>query len=221
MGNRLHSYAFLIALSALTVVTVAGCGSAGSSTAAGSAASSATTTPNALASEESAAAACNSSGGTWDGMTCSTPTPTPTGPTTLVPGQGESVSVNGSSQTAATITVESATVTTQPAQSYGSGPANGYFVVVHVEATAAQSYTGGFAVNELDFYDLVNSNHYNPGNGNAYEALSDSQQNEDITATLAAGETSSGWIAFDVPSQHGNIVYAPNTNGQPLAEWTY
>jgi hypothetical protein len=28
-----------------------------------------------------------------------------------------------------------------------------------------------------------------------------------------AGESSSGWVVFDVPSPHGYIVYAPNADG--------
>ena len=151
----------------------------------------------------------------------STPTPTPTGPEILSVGQTETVGNASTNATSATITVESVSVTTQPAQSYGSAPANGYFVVVQVKATCDPSYTGGFPINELDFYDLVRGHHYDPGNGNSYSALSDSQTNQSITATLGAGETSSGWIAFDVPRSHGYIVYAPNANGQPLAEWKY
>ena len=30
-----------------------------------------------------------------------------------------------------------------------------------------------------------------------------------------------GKLAFDVSSPHGYIVYAPNLDGQPLAEWKY
>ncbi len=221
MGNRLRWYAPLIALTAVTAITAAGCGGTGSSTTARSAANSSPATPSGEASLENAISACTASGGTWVGTSCTTPTPTPTGPDMLTPGQSESVSVGDSSQTAATITVTSVTVTTQPAQSFGSAPANGYFAVVHIKVTCDPSYTGGFEINALDFYDLVKGTHYDSGNGNAYGALSDSQSNENITATLAAGETSTGWVAFDVPSAHGAIVYAPNANGQPLAEWAY
>jgi hypothetical protein len=28
-----------------------------------------------------------------------------------------------------------------------------------------------------------------------------------------AGESSSGWVVFDVPSPYGYIVYAPNADG--------
>jgi hypothetical protein len=181
-------------------------------------------TPNALNSAESAAASCNSAGGSWNGSSCapaSSAPSLPSGPAMLAPGQGEPVSIGSSSQTAATITVESINVSTQPAQAYGSAPANGYFVVIQVKAAVDSSYTDGFQVNQYDFYDLVRGHHYDPDNGNAYDALSDSQSNQDITATLGAGETSSGWIAFDVPHPHGYIVYAPNANGQPLAEWKY
>ncbi|SRR6266704_2545568 len=152
-----------------------------------------------------------------------TPTPAPAeaGPDMLSPGQGETVGDTSTDTTEAVITVRSAAVTTRAAQDYGSAPANGYFVVVRVSATADQAYTDGFGINELDFYALEGGSHYDPGNGNAYSALTDGQSNADVTATLAAGETSSGWIAFDVPRPHGQIVYAPNLDGQPLAEWSY
>jgi hypothetical protein len=46
---------------------------------------------------------------------------------------GQAETLADSSDTAiGTVTVESATVATRPAQSYGYKPANGYFVVVHV-----------------------------------------------------------------------------------------
>ncbi len=73
----------------------------------------------------------------------------------------------------------------------------------------------------LDFYAKVAGQHFDEGNGNAFNALSNGQQTNDITGTLAAGETSSGWLAFDVPRPHGFIVYAPNFDGQPLAEWKF
>ena len=113
-------------------------------------------------------------------------------------------------------------MTTRPADpSYGQSPGNGYYVVMHVKATADSSYTDGFDINALDFYTLEHGNHYQQGNGNSFDALSDSQSNADITNTLGAGETSSGWMAFDVPSPHGYIAYAPNADGQPPDEWKY
>lgn len=143
------------------------------------------------------------------------------GPDMLTPGQAETLG-DDSDATVGTVTVESVKVTTQPADpSFGQAPANGYYVVVHVKMTADQAYTDGWNVNELDFYSLEHGSHYQPGNGNSYEALSNSQSSADITSTLAAGETADGWVAFDVPRRHGKIVYAPNLNGQPIAEWSY
>jgi hypothetical protein len=139
----------------------------------------------------------------------------------LAIGQTETLA-DSSNATEGTVTVQSANVTTQPADpSFGQAPANGYYVVIHVSATADPSYTSGFSVNALDFYAKVAGQHFNYGDGNSFEALSNGQTNQDITATLAAGETSSGWLAFDVPRPHGFIVYAPNFNGQPLAEWHF
>lgn len=135
---------------------------------------------------------------------------------------GQGAEVGQGDQTQATVTVKSTRVTRQPNDpSYGSAPANGYYVIVHISATADQSYNGGFDINSLDFYARTGSNHYSEGNGRAAEALSDSQASNDITATLAAGESSDGWLAFDVSAPHGQIVYAPNLDGQPVAEWKF
>jgi len=149
-----------------------------------------------------------------------TPSPTPSGPAQLAIGQTETLA-DSSNATEGTVTVMSATVGTQPADpSFGQAPANGYYVV-HVSATADNSYTTGFSVNTLDFYAKSAGQHFYEGNGNAFEALSSGQQNQDVTATLAAGETTTGYLAFDMPRPHGFIVYAPNFDGQPLAEWAY
>jgi hypothetical protein len=151
-----------------------------------------------------------------------TPAPTPSGPQQVTMGQPITISDTSANTTEGTVTVMSASVGTQPADpTYGSAPANGYYVVVHVSATADNSYTTGFSINALDFYAKSAGQHFDEGNGNAFQALSNGQQNQDITATLAAGETATGYLAFDVPRPHGFIVYAPNFQGQPLAEWAY
>lgn len=147
--------------------------------------------------------------------------PAPSGPDMLTVGQAETIG-DSDNTTVGTVTVESVTITTRPADpSFEQGPANGYYVKVHIKATADPAYTQGWNVNELDFYALVKGSHVQPGNGNAYESLTDSQTNSDLTGTLAAGESSDGWLAFDVSSRHGKIVYAPNLDGQPVAEWSY
>ena len=150
-----------------------------------------------------------------------TSSPAPSGPDMLALGQAETLADSSSNAAIGTVTVESATVATRPAQSYGSRPANGYFVVVHVKATADPSHTDGWEIAEPEFYALVREARYAPGNGYAIMALTDAQSTADITTVLAAGETVRGWMAFDVPSRHGYIAYAPNSDGQPVAEWKY
>jgi len=139
----------------------------------------------------------------------------------LALGQTETLVDPSNNAPLGTVTVESVTMTTRPGQSFGDRPANGFFVAVHVKATADPSNTDGWDIAEPEFYDLVRGTHYDPGNGNAITALTDAQSAADITTVLAAGESARGWMAFDVPSRHGYIVYAPNSNGQPVAEWKY
>ncbi len=150
----------------------------------------------------------------------STPTPSPAGPDMLSAGQTETLQDTSSGATTGTLTVESANVTTQSADGSGKAPANGYYVVVHVKAAADSSYTSGWYVSESDFYDLVNGQHYGNGYGNAFHALASGQANS-LSTLLAAGETTDGWLSFDVPSRHGEIVYAPTSNLPPIAEWSY
>jgi hypothetical protein len=146
---------------------------------------------------------------------------TPSGPAMLAPGQSEQIA-DSSNATIGTVTVKSITVTTNPADpSFGSRPANGYFVIVKLSASADPSYTQGYDINSLDFYALSHGQQYQEGNGNSFDALNNNQSNQDITATLGAGQTASGWISFDVARPHGTIVYAPNSDGQPISEWQY
>jgi hypothetical protein len=149
------------------------------------------------------------------------PPPAPEGPAQLAAGAPATVTQDG--QDAATITVTSVTVTTRPADpEFGDHPANGYYVIARVTVTADPAFTGGFDAYTGDFYALARGQHYDEGNGNSYSALSDSQMNSELSFTnLAAGETSRGLLVVDVPAAHGQIVYAPNYDGQPLAEWSY
>lgn len=151
------------------------------------------------------------------------PAPAASGPDMLTVGATETLADNNTNATEGTVTVDSVHVTTQPADpSFGSPPANGYYVIVHITAAADPAYTSGYDVNALDFYALApGGRQFSQMNGNAMEALSSAQESTDITATLGAGQSTSGWEAFDVSRPHGEIVYAPNLDGQPLAEWRY
>jgi hypothetical protein len=152
-----------------------------------------------------------------------TPTPEVSGPLMLSVHEGAQITDNAGTEEGS-IGINRITVTTRPADPvYGEAPANGYYVIVQITAKAKKSYTdGSFDVNMFDFYSLSNgTQQFQPDNGNSFYALSDRQNASDITANLGAGQAVSGWIAFDVPSKHGEIVYAPNYDGQPLAEWSY
>jgi len=147
--------------------------------------------------------------------------PTPAGPDQLAAGDTEMLGSVSTNASIGTVTVGHPQVRTWPSDSYGERPANGYYVVVKVTAKADSSYTDGWFVSPPDFHAVVKGQHYDQDNGHAYEGATDAERNTDLSATLAAGETVTGYLYFDVPSAHGKIVYAPNSDGQPLAEWSY
>jgi hypothetical protein len=146
--------------------------------------------------------------------------PNSSGPEQLSLGQTASITQEGSE--AATVTVSRVRLTGQPADpQFGSAPQHGDFAIVSVQVQTRASFTGGFNINPLDFYVLAaGGTHYDEGNGNAYNALA-TPDAELSASTLAAGENVAGKIVFDVPAGHGRIVYAPNFDGQPVAEWSY
>lgn len=39
--------------------------------------------------------------------------------------------------------------------------------------------------------------------------------------SLDGGENVSGNVTYDLPAAHGELVYAPNINGPPVAEWLF
>jgi hypothetical protein len=147
--------------------------------------------------------------------TTTTTPPAPSGPQSLSAGQTLEVTENG--QPAAHILVSKFVSTTYSADGFSS-PQNGYFLIVTVTVT---SETNGFNVNDLDFYVLENGNHYQYGNGNSFDATSGA--NNDLTTMngLNSGESETGQLVFDVPATHGQLVYAPNYQGGPIAEWSF
>lgn len=144
-------------------------------------------------------------------------TAAPSGPAELPLGNAASISQGGAA--AATIFLDQLEVSSQPADQYSQGPQNGYFVVIRVRVTGAAGLTSGFDINPLDFYALAGSTHYDEGDGNAFEGP---HSGDNLSATtLNAGESTVGWLLFDLPSPHGKVVYAPNLGGQPLAYWKF
>jgi hypothetical protein len=148
------------------------------------------------------------------------PVPTPTVPDTMRLPLGTPMDITQGGTDAATITVTSVKVFTTPADQYGEPPQNGYYVVAHVSARTLNGFTGGFDIYSGDFYVKESGQHFSEGDSNAFYALAGSQEDLGST-TLAAGEHTRGLLVFDVPNPHGQIVYAPNLDGQPLGSWKF
>lgn len=149
-----------------------------------------------------------------------TPLPTPTAQDFMRMPLGESVTITQGGTDAADLKVTSAKVFTTAADQYGEPPQHGYYLVVHVSARALNGFTEGYDFSSFDFYAKIAGQHFDEGNANAYYALT-LNQNELSSTTLAAGERTSGLLVFDVPRPHGQIVYAPNFDGQPLGSWQF
>lgn len=131
---------------------------------------------------------------------------------------GQPVTVNDSlASQQGTVTITSAKVVTGPQTEFGSAPAHGHFVIATVKAAATSG--GQLDINPLDFYAKANGQHISSTDGNAFGAINSSQ--ELSASTLNGGEAATGQIVFDVPSAHGQIVYAPGLDSQALASWNY
>jgi hypothetical protein len=146
------------------------------------------------------------------------PPPQPTGPDVLAVGATMVVTQDG--QDAADVTITRVNVTTQPADpEFGEAPQNGYYITAHVTVKIRDDFTEGFDIYSGDFYAKHGTDHFDEGNGNAFEAPGGSK---DLGfSNLGAGETASGTLVFDMPAPHGRIAYAPNLNGQALGYWRY
>jgi hypothetical protein len=148
--------------------------------------------------------------------TPATPPPAPT--TNLAPGMSIHVGSQDGTYNG-TVIIDSISKSTAPADQYGSGPQNGVFVIAKVTMTADAGQQ--LEVSSLDFYALVHGQHYDEGNGNSYDALS-SVNSELQSTTLNGGESTTGYIVFDLPTNThgGTIIYSPFTgNGSSQSSW--
>jgi hypothetical protein len=135
---------------------------------------------------------------------------------------GETLSVSQSADTSgfadpaegsADITVTKVGAATREPVDYGSKPERGWFVIVNVKATGTG---GGLDVNPFDFY--IKS----PNGFKTEDSTYSSEWGPTLeSATLNKGEHVSGTLVFDVPSRHGQIVYAPNLEGAPIGIWKF
>lgn len=129
---------------------------------------------------------------------------------------GETGEVSNDGKVAGTVTVSDPKATQKAPDEYSKPPAKGWFVTLTVTAKATGSAT--FDVNPFNFYVRgSDGQHYEYGDGNSIEAGGDGDLN---AATLNPGETVKGTVTFDVPDQHGVLVYAPAL-GRALASWTF
>ena len=91
-------------------------------------------------------------------------------------------------------------------------PERGNFLGVHVKVRALaddQSSLWG------DFYVLMRGHHYD---GDAYaEGFEPSLDYVDLNK----GETAEGWLVFDVPARHGQVVLGQSFGGGKIGTWSF
>jgi hypothetical protein len=135
---------------------------------------------------------------------------------------GETLSIQQSADTSgfadpaegsADITVTKVTAATREPVDYGSKPERGWFVIVHVKAVGTG---GGLDVNPFDFY-VKSPNGFKTEDATYMDYWGPVLE----SATLNDGEHISGTMVYDVPSRHGQIVYAPNLDGEPIGIWKF
>jgi predicted component of type VI protein secretion system len=92
-------------------------------------------------------------------------------------------------------------------------PQRGHFLGVHVRVKAladAQSSLWG------DFYVLAKGHHYD-ADGCCPEGFKPDLNYVD----LQSGETAEGWLIFDVPTKHGQVVLSGGYEGGKLGTWSF
>lgn len=205
--HKRHPGLWIAALAAVAVVVAVGAGI-------GIGASVGQKTPTATSSSSPATTQPSQPATPTPPQESAPPPAQPSGPIAL--NVGEPLTVTQDGVDVGTLTISSVDVTSQPPDQYSDGPANGYFLIAHVKFHVRNDYTQGFPINPFDFYTVVNGQHYEYGNGNAMFVNTTLN-----AATLGAGESTTGSIAFDVPAPHGKIAYAPNLSGGPIAFWRF
>lgn len=123
---------------------------------------------------------------------------------------------NDNGQTLFSIDVTKVATTSNPPDEYSDPPQHGYFATFTVHAVNAHASAQGIDISPSDFYVLIKDQHYTSDSGHAYEITSTLDY-----VTLAPTESTKGTVAFDIPARHGQLVYAPNYDGLPLAYWSF
>jgi hypothetical protein len=92
-------------------------------------------------------------------------------------------------------------------------PERGNFLGVHVQVRAlADEQTSLWG----DFYVLMRGHHYDAG-GCCPEGFTPELDYVDLNE----GETAEGWLVFDVPARHGQVVLGQSSGGGKIATWSF
>jgi hypothetical protein len=139
--------------------------------------------------------------------------PPPAGPAVdrpLVGRVGDTAAITVDGKPGADITVTRARSAALEPGPFGDRPHSGRFLIVDVSIQA----TGrGFAVNPLDFYVRAAD-----GSRVEEQCCADFGRELDAT-TLGRGARAAGAMVFDVARGPTRLVYAPNLDATPVAEW--
>jgi predicted component of type VI protein secretion system len=137
------------------------------------------------------------------------PEETPAEPIALQVGGVATLSSNDTNEDVLRVTVTK--VETIGGEEYNT-PKRGRFLGVYVKVKALaddQSSLWG------DFYVSQRGHHYDP------DAYTDRWQPTLDYVDLNEGEVSEGWLVFDVPSRHGEVVLNQSYEGGKLATWSF
>jgi hypothetical protein len=123
----------------------------------------------------------------------------------------------------ATFTVSPPTFSTTDGS--GDNPKYGYFATFTVTVTDIAPASSGETIDpsDSDFYVAIGASTYGIGQPNAGASAAAEQDNslgaQVATGGLDPGETTTGTVTVDVPSQHGSLVYSPALT--PLGTWSF
>jgi hypothetical protein len=142
------------------------------------------------------------------------PEPEPEGP--VIAQVGDTLEVSEWDEPLGSITISDFQTSNRPHDDYGEGPTHGVFVIFSVTVEAAAS----FEVYDGDFYVVAqDGTRYDLGDGNSYDAIDYDDALDWVE--LNAGEKKSGLLAFDLPTEHGQLAYAPNYESGPIGVWEF
>jgi hypothetical protein len=132
---------------------------------------------------------------------------------TVVP-LGTSIHVTGDGGLSSDVTIQSVNYHTSGTGDIAQPPANGQYAVADVLIVV---HSGQYAFNPLYFkYQAQGSTTYDPLSGNASSAGFDPSLD---SGTLNPGQTTRGFVTFDVPKGQGQDIQLTDPVGSVVGEW--